>query len=102
MFDTNPKSALSASKTLEVIQFQLTHARESKDVEIKLVWCSSADNLLGHMKHLVKRPGTGSKNNDRTLQQEIASVYLEHANLLAGLGFAEKAQGTRQRADKWG
>ncbi|KAG0305305.1 hypothetical protein BGZ99_002145, partial [Dissophora globulifera] len=103
MFDTSPKSALSASKTLALIQVHLTHARESKDVEIKLVWCEYADNLLDQMKTLVKRPVTGNKGAvDQTLQQEIARAYLEHANLLADLGFAEKAQKSRRRADKWG
>lgn len=103
MFDSSPKSAVSASKILEVIQVHLAHARESKDVAIKLVWCSSTDNLLSHMKHLVKRPSTGSKNNDdQTFQQQIASVYLEHANLLVELGFVEKAQHSLRRANKWG
>lgn len=104
MFDFWSKNALPAQKALELVKVHLTHAQESKDDGMKLVWCDYADTVLGNMRSLVKRPSSSRKNEDSQtlqLQQDIANAYLEHANLVAELELPEKAEASRRRANKW-
>ncbi|KAF9157690.1 hypothetical protein BGX20_003774, partial [Mortierella sp. AD010] len=59
------------------------------------------------MKNTVKRPNASSRSHsnddgDQALREEIASAYLDHANLMADLGHPEQALKSRSRADKWG
>ncbi|KAG0003477.1 hypothetical protein BGZ79_000811 [Entomortierella chlamydospora] len=59
------------------------------------------------MKNTVKRPNASSRSHsnddgDQALREEIASAYLDHANLVADLGYPEQALKSRSRADKWG
>lgn len=109
MFDMRSKNTLSLAKSLEVIQILLNTAREgSKDPEIKMVFCDYADALLGHMKSILKRPGSSSdkrhddSGGDKVLQESVATAYLDHAILVADLGQLDLAQNSRKRADKWG
>ena len=112
MFYHSPKINLAPSKTLELVRLQLQQAHDSKDPEITLIICNFADSLLASLKSVVKRPprvtsSSGPIHNvdpdqESLLCQEIASAYLEHANLMADLGHADMAQNSRKRADKWG
>ena len=115
MFRSSPKIDLSPRKTLELIQLQLNHARQSldsEDVETSFAICMFADSLLGSLKAVVKGPrrfysASGSVHDvdlekKTSLCQEIASAYLKHANLLANLDKEAMAQKSRQRAKKWG
>ncbi|KAF9202010.1 hypothetical protein BGZ49_007804 [Haplosporangium sp. Z 27] len=106
MFDIHSKNTLSAVKSLNLIQILLNNARiqDSNDADIKLVLCNYADELLAHMKNTVKRPSIGAHSKDdgnQTLREEIASAYLDHANLVADLGRPELALNSRKRAEKW-
>ena len=103
---------LAPSKTLEVVRWQLKQAYDSKDPEIILIICNFADSLLASLKSVVKRShrvtsSSGTIHNvdpdqESLLCHEIASAYLDHANLMADLGHADLAQNSRKRADKWG
>ncbi|KAF8958122.1 hypothetical protein BGZ46_002036 [Entomortierella lignicola] len=107
MFGIHSKNTLSAVKSLNLIQILLNNARiqDSNDADIKLVLCNYADELLARMKNTVKRPSIGAHSKDdgnQTLREEIASAYLDHANLVADLGHPELALNSRKRAEKWG
>ena len=108
MFDLQSKtSALTATQTLGVVRILFDNAQECNDPAIKLALCTSADWYLGGMKQLVKRPAaTTTKNNnedrEQTVREEIASAFLDHANLVADLGHANLAMKSRSRAEKWG
>ena len=105
MFGSHSKTtALTATQTLEVVRILFDNARECKDPAIKLALCTSADGYLGGMKQLVKRPATTNNNDDgeQTVREEIASAFLDHANLVADLGNASQAVNSRRRAEKWG
>jgi len=99
------KNALSATKSLELIQIQLGCARDCKDAEIKLALCGNVDVLLGQMKRLVHRPLSvviEKHDSSPTPQEAIAEAYLDHANMVADLGHSDLAQLSRKRAEKWG
>ncbi|KAG0044723.1 hypothetical protein BGZ83_009996 [Gryganskiella cystojenkinii] len=112
MLSHSPKINLVPSKILELIRLQLKQAHDSEDPEVTLIFCNFADWLLTSLKTVVKRPsrlksssrtvhGDGSEQ-ETLLFQEIASAYLDHANLMVDLGYADMAQKSRSRADKWG
>ena len=105
MFELHAKTAtLTATQVLEVVHILFDNARECRDPAIKLALCTSADGYLGGMKQLVKRPATTNNNDDgeQTVREEIASAFLDHANLVADLGHANLAMKSRSRAEKWG
>ncbi|GJJ77370.1 hypothetical protein EMPS_09729 [Entomortierella parvispora] len=106
MFDHSLKHALPAAKTLQVVQTLLRNARESKDGAIQMVFCEYADTLLGPMKKTIKpTPDNNSSTTDsegQAIRVAIAQAYLDHANIVADLGYTDLAQKSRKRADKWG
>ncbi len=112
MFHPSPKVDLSPAKTLELVQLQLNQARNFNDPEIALAICKIADSLLASLKAVVKRPNrfrpSSASSHDVNSQQEvplcqeIARAYIDHANLMGALGYADMAQDSRKRADKWG
>ncbi|KAG9319127.1 hypothetical protein KVV02_001706, partial [Mortierella alpina] len=109
MFDIDSQqkgNALTATQALQLVHILFDKARECQDPAIKLALCGNADAYLGNMKQLVKRATTASTNHnddsERTVKEEIASAYLDHANLVADLGHAILAVNSRRRAEKWG
>ncbi|KAF9994208.1 hypothetical protein BGZ79_001035 [Entomortierella chlamydospora] len=101
MFEIHAKHALSASQSLELIQFLLSNARD-KEPPIRFVLCNYAKALLESMKEIVKRTSIDNKDGNQSLREGIASAYLDHANLVADLGHPDQAQTSRRKADKWG
>jgi len=106
------KPSLAPEKTLSLVQSQLKNAREATDADIVMAHCNHANRLLSSLKGKVKRTlgNTGggspvkakSDMTEQVLRDGIVNAYLDIANIVADLGFADKAQRSRLKADKWG
>lgn len=100
------KPSLAPEKTLTLVQCQLKNARETTDADIVMAHCNHADRLLSSLKGKVKRTlgntGARSDTTEQALRVAIVNAYLDMANIVADLGFPDKAQRSRLKADKWG
>ena len=109
MFDLLKKNDLSTAQSLELVRIHLRNARECKDTAIRLALCNCADTLLASTRKVSKKTvhnnsnlkKNGDEDNEQTLREGIAAAYLDHADLVAHLGYDSLAVASRKRAEKW-
>ena len=109
MFGHSLKINLALRNTVRLLPKQ---AHDSKDPKIILVICNIASWLLATLKSVAKRHSrstsfSGAIHNidleqETLLFQDIASAYLDHANLMGNLGHANMTQESRRRAESLG
>ncbi|KAF9950714.1 hypothetical protein BGZ72_007667 [Mortierella alpina] len=110
MFSSDHKShTLLAPHALKLVQISIKNAQESSEPSIQLALCEYIDTLLAQMKRTVKPPSNttpitadSDQDHHHALGREMAQAYLDHANLIADLGYPDRAKKSRRRAEKWG
>lgn len=97
------RSVLSPQQLLEFSNVCLENARKTKDAEVALQLCDSAEAALSQMKKAVKAfTPPGHSEDHQSLPKEIAAVYFELGKLEDSLGHSDKAQANYKKAEQWG
>ncbi|KAF8975633.1 hypothetical protein BGZ46_008957 [Entomortierella lignicola] len=88
---SSPTSKVPLEKVLEHVYTQLKLTRKEKDPEKSLKHSRKADLLL-----------EDAEKTFAILKDSIANAYREHSKLLDELGYHDKAQKSRTKAETWG
>ncbi|MCX8567208.1 MAG: WD40 repeat [Glomeribacter sp. 1016415] len=99
---SSAQSALSSKEALDLANFYLESARQTKAPNIALVLCENAEASLSQMKRALKRAQMPQSLADQTLRNKVGQAYFERGQLLENLGQSEKAQTSYEKAEKWG
>ncbi|KAF9990671.1 hypothetical protein BGZ75_000489 [Mortierella antarctica] len=92
---------LSPQQALKLAQLQLEAASNADGDPITLLLCEQAEANLDR----IKRPELSSVKEDADYQdfrKEIAAAYCKHAGFMSKWKYAEKAQVSRTKSEKWG
>ncbi|KAF9939552.1 hypothetical protein BGZ67_009318 [Mortierella alpina] len=95
------RSTLSPQQALKLAQLQLEAASNADGDPITLLLCEQAEANLDR----IKRPESSSVKEDADYQdfrKEIAAAYCKHAGFMSKWKYAEKAQVSRTKSEKWG
>ncbi|KAK3813183.1 MAG: WD40-repeat-containing domain protein [Benniella sp.] len=92
----SPRGNLSLQQTLDLANLYLENASKSKDPDITLVLCHDTEVSLTHVKKAAK------VNDDESMHERIATVYVSLGNLLDSNGHRDEAQAFYKKSGKWG
>ncbi|KAF9954589.1 hypothetical protein BGZ65_003925, partial [Modicella reniformis] len=96
-------SLLSLQQSLELTNFYLENAYQTKDRDIALVLCHDAEASLSQAKNATKLSHTHPNDaRDRSLREGIADSYIDLGKLLESQGYRNQAQVLSKKAEKWG
>ncbi|KAG0003543.1 hypothetical protein BGZ65_001609, partial [Modicella reniformis] len=97
----SPKNALSSHQALELINIYLENALKTMDDDIALVLCHEAETYLSQVKNASKRLFASPKDTgDLTLQEGMATAYIELAKLMGKKGYQDEAEVFSEKAEK--
>ncbi|KAF9176983.1 hypothetical protein BGZ51_009329, partial [Haplosporangium sp. Z 767] len=87
---------------LELANSHLELARTSNHPDLILARCEGAGTAISRIKGATRKALFPPKSvDDQTLCNEISTVYLEQGNLLANLGYRDRAKASISKAEKW-
>ncbi|KAG0019044.1 hypothetical protein BGZ80_006381 [Entomortierella chlamydospora] len=95
---SSPTSGLSLNDALEIANRHLENARKENDPEKALRLIRNAKSVIKDAERIFTAARVGNQNQD----DGIANAYFEHGRVLEELGYHNKAQKSRSKAEKWG
>ncbi|KAI8360334.1 hypothetical protein B0O80DRAFT_422957 [Mortierella sp. GBAus27b] len=90
------KGSLSLHQVLDLANLYLENASNMADPGIALVLCHDAEVSLSQVKRAAKY------NADKTIHNEIATVYIGLGDFLESRGHQEEAKAFYKKSEKWG
>ncbi|KAK3816653.1 MAG: hypothetical protein J3Q66DRAFT_441040 [Benniella sp.] len=93
---SSPRGNLSFEQVIHLTNIYLENAAKSTDPEIVLVLCHDTEVSLAHVKKAAKN------NNDKTMSERIAAVYVDLGDVLDDQGHRDEAQAFYKKSEKWG
>jgi hypothetical protein len=100
MFDTvispPPRRDLPLQQVLDLANIYLENACKATDAGIVMLLCHDTEVSLSLAKRAAKHA------EDKTMHEEVASVYIGLGDLLENRGYRSEARDFYKKSEKWG